>query len=68
MVDATVAQGHKDVAATQRLWVRSPFEGVNYNFLIISFLRTTTRQKPIVEFRHLLSVALSQSLDKLGGK
>ena len=40
---AVVAQGHKGVTVTRRLWVRFPLEEINYYFFIFSFLRSVTR-------------------------
>ena len=40
--ECLVAQGHKGVTVTRRLWVRFPIEGMNYYLLIFSFLRLGT--------------------------
>ena len=47
-----MAQGYKVMIATRRLWVQSAFEGMNYYFLIFSFLPSGTNAKPGVDFRH----------------
>ena len=40
-----VAQGHKDVTVSRWLWIRSPLGGMNYHFLIFSFLSSGTKPK-----------------------
>ena len=45
MLEAVPAQWHKGVTEKRRLWVPSPLAGMNYYFLIISFLRSCTKAK-----------------------
>ena len=48
-----MAQGHKSVTVTQRLWVRSPLVEMKCLFkFICSFLRYGVEAKSSVEFRH----------------
>ena len=44
-IEAVVAQGHKGVTVTRRLWVPSLLEGMNYYFLTFSFLCSGTKAK-----------------------
>ena len=37
LLKAVAAQGHKVVAVTRLVWVRSPLGGLNYNLIIFSF-------------------------------
>ena len=54
-----MAKGHKSVTVTRRLWDRSGdripsgLGDMSYFLLIFSFLRSGTKAKPGVEFRHL---------------
>ena len=48
-----VAQRHKVVTVTRRLWVRSPLEEKKYLFkCIFPFLRSGVETRTGVEFRH----------------
>ena len=48
-----MAQGHKGVTVTRRLWVRSTLEGMEYLFnFIFPFLRSSVEAKSGVEFSH----------------
>ena len=42
LLKAVAAQGHKVVAVTRLLWVRSPLGGSNYNLIIFSFRTSVT--------------------------
>ena len=48
-----MAQGHKGVTVTRRLWVRSPIEEMKYLFkFIFPLLRSDVEAKSGVELRH----------------
>ena len=64
VIKAVVAQGHKGVTVTRRLWVGFPFGGINYYLLIFSFLRSGTKAKE----KGLSSSLYMQSLEKFGRK
>ena len=50
IIEVVVAQGHKKMTVTQRLWVLCPHEGMNYYVLKFSLLRSGTKT-PGVELR-----------------
>ena len=53
MVEAVVAQGHKGVTVTRRLWIRCPLKEIKYLFkFIFLFLRSGVETKSGIEFRH----------------
>ena len=45
-----MAQGHKGMTVSRRLWVQSPLEGKNGYLLIFSFLRSGAKPKTISKF------------------
>ena len=53
-----MARRHEDVTVSRWLWVRSPFEEINDDLLIFSFLRSRTKERPGVKFRHSTRNAL----------
>ena len=42
-------QGNKGVIVMRRLWVRSPFERMNYYLIIFSFLRSGIKAKSVTQ-------------------
>ena len=64
--EAVVAQGHKGVSVTLRLWVRSPLEEIKYVFkFIFRFLRSGVEARSGVEFRHSARNAFKNSVENL---